>query len=1119
MTFSRLLGASALAGTLFIHANAWAQTAPPTQTLPDSGALSPSAVPNATTPDAQVTPDGLRINSDGSTQRIAQTNDEGVATTEPLQDQAGRTTDIVVTGSRIPVRNTIDAAVPITAVTATELLGSRGDISLGDAISQLPQLRSSFTQANSIGSIGTAGINALDLRGLGTARTLTLLNGRRIVTSQPGQYTPDINTIPFDLVERIDTVTGGNSAIYGSDAVAGVVNITTRREYDGARFRVQGGATTYGDRGSYLASGMVGKTILDGRLNITAAGEYSHSEPLFYADREYLGAFTGNPGFITSQITTAPNRNFDGIPNAVFVNGGIKFTNISTGGLVQTSCPAATATNAARRAAVCTGQNNPLGTPLAYFYVFQPDGTLVRNDPSQGLVDNRGIGGGVLGGLTATGLEDAMLLPGVDRYLGSIFMTGNFSAGFKPFAEFSFARIDASQQSTQPTFTGGQLSRTVSINNPFLTAQSRQTLATILAPGATSFGLDRFNNDFGTRAEFHRRDTYRGVVGVGGNITDKIRYEVAGNYGRTDNFYRTGGNVLIQNYNNAFNAVAAPAGYTGTNFATTPSGGRAVCAINADASTANDDPNCVPLNLFGRANYDQRALNYVLYTSTRKQWAEQIDATAFIAGDTGGFFRLPGGPIGFSIGGEYRREDANSTQDPITQSGATFLNPASTFSPPAVEVKEAYGEIRLPLLSDVFGIHELTAEGAGRISDYGGRIGSVTAWNAGLIWAPVRDLRFRGTYSRSIRAPNLSNLYASRAITYATISDPCDQPGGSNATNNIDSNPNRRRNCAAAGIPTTLTFTNPDGVVTTRPWTNVPGSTPAGVNQGNQDLEPEVGYSFTVGGAFTPTFLPGFKLTVDYYNIRVKNVISGLTGQTIINRCYDDPVGIDNVFCSAVFRRTSTDAVQNGAFNGQNSRNIEGTNYTFTTAGDGISFLNQPFNFAKLETKGIDVDVSYAHTFSEDFGLNVRGLASYLITRRSFYYISEPSRYDRINDTLGDPSWQAQATINARFRNFDINYNARYIGKQIVSALSYDTFFSVQGRPPLNPDARPFKYYDPIVYHNVRLNLNATKQFSFYLGVDNLTNELPPYDQTGNGDGAIYPNTGRFLYAGATARF
>jgi outer membrane receptor protein involved in Fe transport len=622
----------------------------------------------------------------------------------------------------------------------------------------------------------------------------------------------NFNNLPAAMVDRIEHLGTGASAVYGSDAVAGVVNFILRKDYEGIKVRAQGGTSTYNDRDNKFASIVAGHNFADGKLNITGSFEYSNSDAVFYSDRPYLGAFTGPSGFYTSESTGAQLnnntcgstgnlacRNFDNIPNVAFWNNrngtipGIMFGNISTGGYVLTTCPVATSTNQARINAVCTGQLTPTGGRINSNYAFMPDGTLARDVP---FFDNRAIGGGVFGGLSATGLEDAMLLPGLERYVGNVFLNGNISPAFKPFVEASYIRINATQQSTQPTFIAANLNPVFSVNNPFLSAQARQTLTTILAPGATTFTMQRFNNDLGTRAEDHERKTYRIVGGVRGDLlsSGNLSYEASLNYGHTYTYYETGGNVLIQNFNNATNAVRNSAG-------------QIVCAINNDASTTNDDPACVPLNVFGFGNSSQAARDYVLWTSSRVQKATQIDAIAFISGDTTGFFRLPGGPIGFSLGGEHREEKASSVYDPTTQAGLTFLNAFQPFLPPKQKTNEFFGELRLPILADLPFIKELTAEGAARYSHYN-TFGGVWAYNAGLTWAPIQSLRFRGGFAKSVRAPTLTDAFAAATQTFANgLTDPCDQPGGTNASNNITSNPNRAANCQAAGIPTTITYT------------------------------------------------------------------------------------------------------------------------------------------------------------------------------------------------------------------------------------------------------------------------------------------------------------------------
>ncbi|MBL0925781.1 MAG: TonB-dependent receptor plug domain-containing protein [Sphingomonadaceae bacterium] len=208
--------------------------------------------------------------------------EEAPASEEAVADDEDTGEQIVVTGSRIS-RPNLKASIPITSL--GEELTETGQISVGDQLNQLPQLRSTFSQANSTRFIGTAGQNFLDLRGLGTDRTLVLVNNRRHVSTTPGSFRWDVNNVPSDLVQRVDVVTGGNSAIYGSDAVAGVVNFVLRRDYDGIQLRGQAGVSDEGDSGSVFLSGIAGKNFADGRGNITLAVEYSKQDALFVLDR------------------------------------------------------------------------------------------------------------------------------------------------------------------------------------------------------------------------------------------------------------------------------------------------------------------------------------------------------------------------------------------------------------------------------------------------------------------------------------------------------------------------------------------------------------------------------------------------------------------------------------------------------------------------------------------------------------------------------------------------------------------------------------------------------------------------------------------------------------------
>jgi len=626
------------------------------------------------------------------------------------------------------------------------------------------------------------------------------------------------------------------------------------------------------------------------------------------------------------------------------------------------------------------------------------------------------------------------------------------------------------------------LAATYSINNAFLTDQARSTLIASLPPGATTFTASRINVDFGGRGEDHRRETIRAVVGVEGTFNDDWHYEVAYNYGCLRTSYSTKGNVIVARYANALNAVRNAAG-------------QIVCGINADANPANDDPACVPINTFGNGAPSAAALNYVGVTSSRIQRASLHDISGFVSGDLSQLFTLPGGPIKFSIGGEYRAETAFSQYDALTASGATFLNAIPTFSPPTLKVKEGFGEIAIPLLKDTRFAQELSIQAAGRVSDYNiGRTGTVYSYNIGGVFAPVRDLRFRVSYARSVRAPTQSDLFATNSQTFLNgLADPCSQA-------NINNNPNRKANCAAAGVPTTQQFNG--GPV--EPFLNVPTSGISGFNGGNPLLAAEKGTSLTIGAVAQPRFIPGLALSIDYYKISISNAINSLAAQTIINQCYDSPSGINNPFCAVVFRNA------NGTFAGQTTVNYNGTSVNFPTTGAGASFISQPFNYARTKTSGIDADLSYRTKLSGDTTLNLRGLFSYLIRRDNFTDILLPDVLTQQKLQLGDPEFEGSLSAAIDFGIVDLSYNLRYIGRQTIGTFAAQN--SVQGRPPENADQFPQVYYPAIVYHAIRIGIEPTNKFRFYGGVDNLFNRKPPFGLDGTGDGSgIYDNVGRFV--------
>ena len=977
---------------------------------------------------------------------------------------------ITVTGSRI-ARPTLETPVPVTTVSAQDVLSS-GTINIGDALNDLPQLRSTFSQANSTRFIGTSALNILDLRGLGTARTLVLVNGRRHITGSPGDYLVDVNTIPDDLLERVDVVTGGNSAVYGSDAVAGVVNFILRRNFDGIRLSAQGGVSGEGDRGSYFASLTAGRNFADGRGNIALSAEYSRSNAVYFSQRErQFGSFGGPSGFTVFENTADDGLSgSDGIPDTQFLTN-LHNGSIGNGGMITSLCNAVAVLSDPRRC--LPGSTATLA--LSRRYYFQPDGTLVLDNGQDLGLQTGGANRTTINGLGSTVNETGQVSPLLVRYSVNLLAHYDVSDAFSPYVEAKFVRIHANQEGQPsffqgiPGFFGGGAD--IRCDNPFLSAQAITTLqgagrcgGAVFNPNAT-ISLNRFNIDFGGRAELHERDTYRIVAGFEGTFNGDWHYDISANYGhlRTD----------LDSLNNLklFDLNGNDDGFLLAADATRNAAGQIVCRVNAVTVTR---PDCVPINLFGVGAPSPAALAFINTTGHRDESASELDFLATLRGDTSGFFELWGGPIRFSIGAEYREERARSVWDPLTAFGGTFLNAIAPFTPPKLTVKEAFGEVEVPIVRHVPFADELTLSGAVRVSDYNTAAGTIWTYNGAIYYAPIHDIRFRANYSHSVRAPTQSDLFSAQSQNFNFIQDPCD-------VNFINAGPNRAANCAAAGIP--AGFVND-------PARNF---SLAVLEGGNPNLDVERSNSYTIGTILEPRWIPGLSLTVDYYNIDVKGLIATLSAQTIINSCYDSPSGLSNPFCPNVFRNPD---------------------HTFASP----ATISGPINFQRQKTSGIDADLAWNHTMGNGDRLNLRGIFSYVIERTNYLSPTDPNFGNRQLSELGDPQFEMSLTANYRSGPINIRYNFQLIGKQTIGL--YEQQNSFQGRPPTDADAFPRVWYPTIMYHNARIGFNAGQRFEFYLGIDNVFNRLPPLGLTGVGAGsAIYDAIGRFFYGGIHANF
>jgi outer membrane receptor protein involved in Fe transport len=587
---------------------------------------------------------------------------------------------------------------------------------------------------------------------------------------------------------------------------------------------------------------------------------------------------------------------------------------------------------------------------------------------------------------------------------------------------------------------------------------------------------------------------------------------VSANYGRFDQTTVTAGYVDRQRFSLAMDAARNP--ITGqiqcrSQFdpaAAVPDGRTdAVSVANRPANAARlaaDIAACVPYNPFGSPD-NRTSIAYFSRSGSDTAKLTQLVLSGFVSGDSSQWFELPGGPVSFAVGGEYRRETALYDQDDFVTAGLSNGVSIPLFDPPAFQVKEAYAELRVPLLRDMPFFQELTLSGAARVAHYQGGTGTVWSYNAGVDWAPVRDIRFRGNYSRAVRAPNVSETGFPLVPNFAPgFVDPCNPAVINNAAN-------RAANCLAALGPTLLA-----GLDNSAPSLAV-------ISGSNPNLSAETSDSYTLGAVIQPRWIPGFSLSVDYYRITVNDIIVSLTAQQIVNACYDSAT-LNNPFCSQ-FTRNLTNSV----------------NSTNDNPGRVVSnsLIQSPLNFASRQRRGIDFNLNYRANLGSDVRLNTSVIYTHNLKISNYQDQTNPNFENRILGELGDPVDEFRADIDLTYGRFTLGYRMHFIGPMYVN--TYENFNGLNaGQPGATPvggdDADYFssQKYPTVTYSDFRFEWNVgsltggglhgdrSTDLRFYFGVDNVFNRLPPLGSTATGAGsAIYDYRGRNFYGGFRARF
>ncbi|MGE3335812.1 MAG: TonB-dependent receptor plug domain-containing protein [Rhodospirillaceae bacterium] len=918
--------------------------------------------------------------------------------------------EIVVTGSRI-VRNGYEAPTPV-SVLGAEDLNAQAALNIADAVNNLPSFAGSSTPhaGNSGTGNGVVGTNLLNLRGMAANRTLVLLDGQRLVGASangaPEGGAVDANVIPNMLVERVDVVTGGASAAYGSDALSGVVNFVLDRDFTGVKATIDGGISNYGDMPNYSGSLAYGTPFANGRGHVLLAAEHSWTR----GERGFFRPWTDdniqmmqNPAW---NATTNPS-----VPQYIVANN-VGLTLAAPGGIVTAG-------------------------PLKGL-TFDPLGNPYQRNYGSGVAGNYFIGGDWAESRTDRYSDlSAKLSRQTIFWRTSYDLSDNVSV----YAQFHWAHSHAFSHNSYPFKFA---SETIRRDNAFLPAEVG---ARMDALGLTTLTMGRNNFDIPIASPSNDRIFRRFLGGIEGN------FDAMGANWKWDAYYqRSTSHNSIRVIDNTVNTY-----YTRAIDAVRGANGAAVCRVNADAVTTNDDPSCVPFNYFGLGRNSTAALQYVVENGYGLTRLTQDVAAASVNGEP---FSTWAGPVSVAFGLEHRSESLRAIASQLDQT-SQFYSGNYKNSNGSNKVTEGFVETVVPLAKDEAFARSLDLNAAVRATDYSNS-GYVTTWKVGGTWSPIDDIRFRATQSRDIRAPNMGDLFLG---------------GRSNTGTQIDR------------------FTNTTPVILS-------------VTSGNPNLVPEKADTTGVGAVLSPSFLPGFNTSVDFYRIKIKGAIATLNAQQIIDQCFE---GVTQL-CPLLIR---------------------------DSAGVLTRVNIQPANVLSQSTRGLDIEASYNFPLSSivdswDGQLSLRALGSRVFSIKTINNASNPKELEGagVNAaslasfplTAPKFTYRTSATYALDPLSVTLSFYGLSSGVYATNAIQCTTGcpVSTTAAPTLNNNHIPAVHAFDLSF-NYKIIDNGAQEAETFFVVNNLTNAPPP-GVAGNlssgvyqkGDGSFYQDyrIGRTFRAG-----
>jgi len=1062
--------------------------------------------------------------------------------------------EITVTGSRIARDPNLGAPVAVQSVSSEDIQLS-GKLDMVEVIREIPALMTSETGDGSASPVGSAfdsdnssvldasGESVLQLRGMGLARTLVLVDGRRHVAGAPGSSAVDINSIPQQLIERVEVLTGGASAIYGADAVTGVVNFIMKDDFEGLEINVQGGISSEGDGEDYNIGGVWGTSFANDRGNFTVAVDYRKREPLSQGDREWSANNAihwdrAHPDlrFQDGDIGgSTPNfQNFYSLANGYYPWGFV----IPTASDFMDDYFAAFGVNPnltpEEQALIDRAANSPrrfIG-PFATFSISSEGGVVAPANYTQSGTDLNGngvddcldtftgynslddfwpinfsqVGGcwhidqggsvrvydeGLIAGdlnqfggdgVHALGYSPYSLTPEDEKINLNLLGRYDLADNLTFFAEAKFVTQETNLFDSADGFYDLLF---VAPDNPYIPA-SLQALAT----SAGGLRVTRDPNDFGDAGRKIERETSRFVIGLEGEFDNGWDFEISLNRGQTNLKDFNKGQTIMDRYFAAIDVTSDASGnpicrseLDGSLYPTTPFN---IPLFDPGFFTFSpQDGTCQPYNILnGPESNSQAAKDWMLTTTVHEIDIEQTVLQAIVGGELG--FGLDAGNIAFAAGTEFRVEKSSTIFDPLTLGECPVTTPdcaegtrirdltgfrqtSLVFDPEFLssntagtyDVWEVFGELEVPLVSGASFAEELTFNTAARFSQYS-NVGDTLTWQAGLVWAPVEDIRFRSTVSKAVRAPNISELFNPELAATFRPNDPCEQTtidGLDPAVAAI-----RQANCMADGIP--MGFQDPLSARF------------SGVTSGNPNLSEEEADTITVGFVFQPTFLEGLTASVDFWDIEITDAISFVDDQDIVDNCYDSQ-NFPNQFCS------------------QFTRNRDPASAQFL----GFNFLRQTqLNFGKIEASGVDFGANYLFELGANtFTLGIQGTKVEKLDE--FFDPGDPTAIDPELGELRRPELSGQLSLAWGLGQVAARWTSFYQESQGLGNVEIESAASQFG---------PAGFSGDFWSHQLSGSWDIQDNIRIFGGINNLTDERPFRTET------AYPvgPRGRYFFLG-----